>query len=65
MFRTRTAHALCVHPQAHRGDTAAADPVTPVDVAEQQRALQLVLQVVSQDFWLPAARVVPLKELMQ
>ena len=44
--------------KAHRGDAAAAEPVTPVDVAEQQRALQLVLQVVSQDFWLPAARAV-------
>ena len=34
-----------VFSKAHRGDPAAAEPVTPVDVAEQQRALQLVLQV--------------------
>ena len=42
--------------KTHRGD-GGGDPVTPVAAAEQARALQLVLQVLSQGFWLPAARI--------
>jgi len=45
-----------VFSKAHRGDGGAAEPVVPVAARDQQRALQLLLQVVSQDFWLPAAR---------
>ena len=41
--------------KTHRG-SGGPDPVTPVPPADQLRALQLSLQIVSQDFWLPAAR---------
>ena len=46
-----------VFSKAHRGDPRAADPVTAVSAAEQARALALALQLISQDFWLPAARL--------
>jgi hypothetical protein len=44
--------------KAHRGDvdseTAAQAAVAPVPAAEQWRALRLILQILSDDFWLPA-----------
>ena len=44
--------------KAHKGDPHAADSMTPVAPAEQARALELVLQIVAQPFWLPAAQAV-------
>jgi hypothetical protein len=41
--------------KAHKRDPGAAESVVPVEAAEQRRALALVLSVVAQDFWLPAA----------
>ena len=44
--------------RGHRGDVGAAPPVVPVSGAEQARALRLVLQIISHDFWLPLASAV-------
>lgn len=40
--------------KAHRGDPGAPDPMVPTPAADQWRALRLILQIISDDFWLPA-----------
>jgi len=46
--------------KAHKGDTGATSVsqavVKPVPAAEQWRALRLILQIISDDFWVPATR---------
>jgi len=44
--------------KAHKGDPHAADSMTPVPAADQARAVQLALQIISQPFWLPTAMAV-------
>ena len=48
--------------RAHKGDltafnTSAPPPVKPVPVDDQVRAIELCMQIISQDFWMPAANL--------
>ena len=52
-----------VFARTHKGDAGADGnppplPVTPVERAEQARAVRLAMQIVTQSFWLPAARAI-------
>ena len=51
-----------VFSKAHKGDPAAPPPLVPVSAAEQWRAVQLLLQILSDDFWVPQEELLVLPE---